>query len=237
MRRALTIGLVTLMLSTCKLRSLATSLVSFEGEIEMTSSMSAPAAMSLTTLFEMKGDKLRTEAKGLGGFVTLTDVAAKKTYILDTTGHTYTEVDLAAVTAAAATAPTKSPAKVINTGRTDKVAGYSCDVYEIRDAGMRTEACTASGLSMLAFGLSSPFSAFSNGNDAWSEVLGHGFPLRITVLDAAGAPMMKMEATRIERRTVPDADLSVPPGYTKTPSLFGTPPTTTAKPTRGAGTL
>ncbi len=124
----------------------------------------------------------------------------------------------------------------MKTGRSDKVAGYSCDVYEFEDttsSAIRTEVCTASGLSMLALGLASPFNAFAKSDDAWSAVLEHGFPLRIAIIDAkTGAPMMKMEATRIERKSIPDADLRVPAGYTKTASPFGIPTTTT---TSGGG--
>jgi hypothetical protein len=127
----------------------------------------------------------------------------------------------------------------VKTGRSDKVAGYSCDVYAIDDATyspVRTEVCTASGLSMLALGLSNPFSAFAGGNDVWSEILSHGFPLRIAMLDpTSGAPMMKMEATRIERKSIPDADMRVPTGYTKTPGVPTTTATTT--PTHGGTPL
>jgi len=208
------------------------SLVSFEGDIEMSMDYGTlvPGASlpAITTTFTIKGDKIRVQSKGLAGFVTISDMSAKKTWMLDSSAHTYTEIDMAALSATTASA--KPPAKVKKTGRTDKVAGYACDVYELDDATMRTETCVASGLSMMALGLSGPFGAFTKGNDGWSEVLSHGFPLRITMLDASGKPMMKMEATRIDKKSVPDADMRVPPGYTKTPSMFGggaSAPTTT----------
>jgi hypothetical protein len=239
MRTTLTIACVlSVVLPTCK--PLA-SLVTFEGEIEMsTSTGPATPTPGFSVLFEMKGDKVRTESKGvagLGSFVSITDASAKKTWTVDNTARTYSEIDLSALKAPSST-PKTPPPKIVKTGRSDKVAGYACDVYEYEDttsAAIRTEVCTASGLSMLALGLSSPFSAFAKSDDAWSAILEHGFPLRIALLDAkTGAPMMKMEATRIERKSVPDADLRVPPGYAKTASAFGIPTSTT---TSGGGTF
>ncbi len=215
------------------------SLVSFEGDIEMSMSYGAIGGVALpplTTTFTIKGDKIRVASKGIAAFASITDMGAKKTWMLDDTAHTYTEIDLSAATAATSSPKATPASKAVNTGRTDKVAGYTCDVYEIHDASSRTEACMASGISMIALGLSGPFSAFSKGNDAWSQLLSHGFPLRIAVLDPSGAPVMKMEAVRVEKKSVPDADMRVPAGYTKTASPFGglgMPATTTA--TTGGG--
>jgi outer membrane lipoprotein-sorting protein len=230
MRRAPLLVLAVLALASCKLRgaglSKLASLVSFEGEIDMSIGMAVPSTpgVASTIKLEIKGDKMRTETPGLG-FVNITDAGKKKTWLLEPTAHTYTEMDLSSATAATATAPTtKSKATVVKTGRSDKVAGYSCDVYEVDDpsgAMSHTELCMASGLSMLAMGLTGPFAMFTKGNDAWSDVLSHGFPLRMIMRDASGAPLMKMEATKIEKKSLPDSEFEVPPGYTKTPSPFG----------------
>jgi hypothetical protein len=221
----------------CKLRghkviSTLASLVSFEGEIDMSVSMmlpSMPAKMpsTMATLkLEIKGDKSRTETPGLG-MASISDATAKKMWMLDPTARTYTELDLATAgkaVAAASTAAPKPKTKVTKTGRTDVVAGYSCDVYEVDDpsgAMAHTELCMASGLSMMALGLTGPFSMLSAGDDEWKDVLSHGFPLRVLMRDATGAPLVKMEATRIEKKSLPDSEFQVPPGYTKTASPFG----------------
>jgi hypothetical protein len=70
----------------------------------------------------------------------------------------------------------------------------------------------------MALGLGGPFSTFATSNDAWGEVLSHGFPLRVVMRDPSGAPIVKMEATRIEKKSVPDSELAIPAGYTKTTS-------------------
>jgi hypothetical protein len=214
-------------LSACKLRgfgasdgggpsivSTLASLVAFEGEIDMSMSIAMAPATGMTTSFEMKGTKIRTETKGIVAMVSITDMEAKKSWTIDNTARTYTEIDLGKLSSASS-ATVKSTAKARKLGKSDTVAGYSCDLWEVTDATMDTQLCMASGLSMLALGLSGPFSAFARGNDAWGEVLSHGFPLRIVMTDPGGKPIAKMEATRIDKRSVPDSEFAVPAGYTK----------------------
>jgi hypothetical protein len=195
--------------------------VSFEGEIEM--SMGG-AGVGMTTLMTIKGDKIRTDMKGLMSYASITDMGAKKTWVLDTAAHTYTEMDLSKTPKPTTPPPAKSPAKVTKTGRTDKIAGYACDIYTIDDPtlAMHLEACSASGISLVAFGLSNPFGLLAPGqkgnDDMFTQLVSHGFPLRIAYLDASGAPLMKIEATRVEKKSVPDSDFAIPAGYTKTAS-------------------
>lgn len=191
------------------------SLVAFEGEIDMSMTMAMAPATGMTTSFEMKGTKMRTETKGVLATVSITDAEAKKTWTIDNTARTYTEIELAKLSSSPATKTAKPTSTARSLGKSDKVAGYSCDLWEVTDATMRVEVCLASGLSMLALGLSGPFSTLTRGDDAWSEVLSHGFPLRIVVNDPSGKPMMKMEATRIEKKSVPDSEFAIPAGYTK----------------------
>ena len=127
-------------------------------------------------------------------------------------------IDLSKMSSTSTASAVKSTAKARNLGRSDKVSGYSCDLWEVVDTTMTTEICVASGLSMLALGLSGPFSMFAKGDDAWSQVLSHGFPLRMVMTDGSGKPLMKMEATRIDKKSVPDSEFAVPAGYTKMPS-------------------
>lgn len=213
---------MTMLLALTSCKRLATA-VSFEGEIEM--SMSAGPTvpgLAMTTVMTIKGDKIRTEMKGMMSYVSITDMGAKKSWVLETTGHTYSEIDLSKTTTPPSTTP-KPAAKVVKTGRTDKIAGYSCDVYAIDDpaTSMHLEACSASGINLIAFGMSNPFGMLAKGGgneDVLTQLVSHGFPLRIAYLDASGAPMMKMEATRVEKKSVPDSEFTVPTGYTKTAS-------------------
>ena len=221
MRRAALLFAAVAMLASCKLRSLA-NLVSFEGEIDMSvgGSMASTGMSTSTMKMEMKGDKSRMEVGGAGfAVVSITDASQKKVWTLMPAMHTYSEIDLSKTTAAAkASSLGKPKATSRKTGRTDKVAGYDCDIYEIDDpsgALSHTELCLASGLSMLSLGLTGPFAAFAKEDDTWGEVLSHGFPLRMVMRDPRGAPMITMEATHIERKKIPDSEFEIPAGYTK----------------------
>jgi outer membrane lipoprotein-sorting protein len=205
------------LVASCKLHQLA-SVASFEGEIDMSTSTSLGASTAVAMKFKLKGTKMRTETAGLG-YATITDADAKKSWTLNPSARTYTEIALPSKTSAAP----KSKVKAVKTARTDTVAGRACDVYEMVDPSSPTpspiEMCMASGLGMIALGLSGPFASFAQGeDDAWSEAFSHGFPLRITLRDPSGKPIVNMEATRIERKSVPDSEFQVPAGYTKTAS-------------------
>jgi hypothetical protein len=194
------------------------SLVAFEGEIDMSMTMAMAPTTGMTMTFEMKRTKMRTETKGLtaSSYVTIADVETKKSWMLDPSAHTYMELDFAKTSSTKTATRTKTTARKL--GRSDTVAGYACDLWEVDDVAMRTEVCVASGLSMMALGLSGPFSMFTKGDDAWSEVLSRGFPLRIAMSDPSGKPIMKMEATRIDKKSLPDSEFEIPAGYTKTAS-------------------
>ncbi|HEX7602854.1 MAG TPA: DUF4412 domain-containing protein [Polyangiaceae bacterium] len=194
------------------------TLVGFEGEIDFSITMPGPASTTL----KMKGDKMRMEFGGIAGAAagtsgaTIVDGAAKKTYTLMPATKEYLETDLSALPSSPPAAGTPK-AKATNTGRTDKVAGYSCDIWTITSPGLKvdSELCVAHGLTFLAMGVG-PFAGLGTGGDAWGEALnGGGFPLRMRVFDTPGHEMMHMEATRVEKKSEPDSLFEIPAGYTK----------------------
>jgi len=222
------------------------TLVGFEGEIDLSITMPGLSGMGLTkgapgsaTTLKMKGDKMRMEFGGIAGIAvgtagaTIVDGAAKKTYTLMPATKQYMETDLSTLPAStpAAGAP---KAKATNTGRTDKVAGYSCDIWTVTSPGtpIDSEICVAHGLTFLAMGVG-PFAALGGGGDGWGEALsGGGFPLRMRIFDSPGHEMMHMEATRVEKKSEPDSLFEIPAGYTKyatapLPGPYGTTPTPT----------
>jgi len=209
------------------------TLVGFEGEIDIAITMPGLGGLGLaakggpTTTLKMKGEKLRMEfgggAAGAGagmGAATIVDGAAKKSYTLIPASKQYMETDLNALSSSTSTStppPGTPKTKATKTGRTDKVAGYSCDVWTITSptTKMDSEICVAHGLTFLAMGVG-PFAALGGGNDAWGDALaGGGFPLRMRVFDTPGHEMMHMEATRVEKKSEPDSLFEIPAGYTK----------------------
>jgi len=164
----------------------------------------------------------------LGGSMgaTIMDGGKKKSWTLVPATKQYTETDLDAAKATPAPAATKPI--ITKTGRTDKVAGYSCDIITMTEPGKRdrTEFCMSKGLTFLGMGMG-PFSSMSGSE--YGDLMKEGFPLRVQSFDATGAEIMKMEATRIEKKSEPDSDFEVPAGWTKlaSPSPYVGPAPTT----------
>jgi len=216
------------------------TLVGFEGEIDFSITMPGLGGLGLakggapSTTLKMKGERMRMEFGGIGGVTagtagaTIVDGAAKKTYTLMPGTKQYLETDLSTLPSSPPSAGTPK-AKATNTGRTDKVAGYSCDIWTITSPASKidSELCVAHGLTFLAMGVG-PFAALGGGADAWGEALnGGGFPLRMRVFDTPGHEMMHMEATRVEKKSEADSLFEIPPGYTKyvtatLPTSYGT---------------
>ncbi len=210
------------------LKTLA-GLVGFEGEIEMVTTGSFSSSSSAKMLFTVKKDKLRIELPGMPmlNLVFLIDGGKKKMWWLAPSARTYTEMPLP-TTSATPTPVTKPTAT--KTGKTDTVAGYSCDEWQVQDAvsHVRTVVCVSSGLSFLGLG-SSPLKDLGGGT--WMDAVGTtGFPLRAETIDATGTVISKMEATRVEKKSEPDSLFEIPPGYTSTGSLAVATATTTTPP-------
>lgn len=220
--------------------SMLASLVGFEGEIDMTvttgAAMGATTGVGITVNMKLKGDRMRMEVSmpGVtGSFMgaTIMDAGKKKSWTLMPTTKEYieTDLDVAKPPPVATTKPI-----ITKTGRTDKIAGYSCDIITVTQPGKRdrTEFCMSKGLTFLGMGMG-PFS--SMGNAEFGDVMKEGFPLRMESFDATGAQVMKMEATRIDKKSESDSDFEIPAGYKKmaTPGYGGGGPVPTT--TGGSG--
>ncbi len=209
-------------------------LVGFEGEIEMvTTSSYTPSGSTTKMLFMIKKDKLRIEMPALTslGMIFLIDSGKKKMWWLTTSTKTYMEMPMG-TPAASPTPSTPAKSTATKTGKTDKVAGYSCDEWQVIDtvSHVKTLACMTSGLTFLGLG-ASPLKDLGGGS--WMDAVGSGFPLRAEMFDASGSLMTKMEATRIDKKSEPDALFEIPPGYTDTGSpvpLTVPPPKATTTP-------
>lgn len=115
-------------------------------------------------------------------------------------------------------------ADVEATGKTEKILGYLCNQFLVKDGKNTTELWVAEDLGMFAgMGGQGGGGMFGNkkGNSEmaakWEQVLKGkgGFPLRVITRNAAGKETFKMEATKIEKGGVKDADFVPPADFTK----------------------
>jgi hypothetical protein len=188
----------------------------FEGEITM--NMSSAGKPPETIVYMVKGQKMRFNAPSTvrsGAWVIFDGPAKKMTTVMDAQKMAMV-VDLngslGGVAGADVSALGGKKPTIDKTGRTDTVAGYSCDVWKVtEDNGQKSDLCVADGIS---------FPQMGKEGASWMGELGTGFPLRAVTTDAAAVEKRRMEVTRIDKKSIDDSQLTVPAGY-KTQDMSG----------------
>ncbi len=199
----------------------------FEGRVTLALSSAKEAAHHLN--YAIKGQRLRMDLEDKGKQMsTIMDLSARTVTMLMHEDKMYMVMkmpepkDVAAKTG-------KEPGKDVDiedTGKTDKILGYLCHQFLVKDGKSVTELWMAEGLGMF-MGLGSGGNQMGGGpfggkkrsaaSAQWEEAFKgkEGFPLRVITRDAAGKESFKMEATKIEKGGVTDADFTPPEDYQK----------------------
>lgn len=183
---------------------------SFEGSISMTMEHGGKATPSV---WRMKGDRTRMEMSGgpHGGMTMILDSKRKLMIMLMAEQKMYMEMPMQAPKGAAVA---KHGAKVVKTGKKEKILGYVCDEYRAEGENGTSEIWAAKGLGNFA-----PMGGGQPGapRAAWEEELIRGgyFPLRMVHRDASGAEAMKMTVTAIEPGSLADALFAPPADFQK----------------------
>jgi hypothetical protein len=123
----------------------------------------------------------------------------------------YMETELPNAASSGGDESVKPENEPVNTGRTDKVAGHSCEIWTMRDDGKSLEMCIAKDMGVFLSGTGARNSA-----PEWQTRLSKKgfFPLR--VVDVSGSsPHKILEATKVEAKPLEDSYFSPPPGAKK----------------------
>ena len=203
----------------------------FEGVVTMKMSGAGDAG-EITQSY--KGGKSRTDVASRGeSAAMIMDMATGTMTMLMPPQKMYMVMDLRAMGAAArglgagrggerGQAAAGAPPKITATGRTETVAGYTCEWYTMGEKD-ETEVCAAKGLGFFAFGQS----PMSRGGASMGALAGLGanaqlvnafkdgfFPLKLAT-NQGGKKQTVMEVTKVEKKTL-DASLFSPPSdYTE----------------------
>lgn len=195
---------------------------SFEGKVNL--KMSSGDGKSQDVHYSMKGDKIRVEMpamKGMGGMII--DTTRKETTMLMDEEKMYMTMATPDVAASPA-AGKQEEATLEKTSETEKILGYTATKYISTQDGTKTELWLAEGLgSFLAPSGGNPMAGGSRGGgrgmapQSWERALAGKalFPLRVVGKNAAGKESFRMEATAINKQSLPDSLFAPPAGYQK----------------------
>lgn len=190
----------------------------FEGEVEYVSAAPGPILRGerpAHTIAKIGDHRCRWEVIFDGarvGSSTLDDDLKMRSYVLDANSQTYRENLFPQARPQPRAVPTKG---FVKTGEKDIVAGYTCEVAVWRMPTFRTEVCVSREAGLWGVG---PFATMIPG-EGGSLLRELGFPLRLLVFGATDELLFGDEAIRVEKKSIPQSDVEVPPGYAKAPPL------------------
>lgn len=193
----------------------------FEGKINFKMSTDGKAQ---DMLYSVKGDKLRIDMPGMkamGGAIL--DMGKKEMTMIMPEQQMYMTTSMSE--GKEAPARQAEEVKVEKTSETEKILGYLATKYLATSKDNTTEMWLAEGLGVFA---SMPSQGGGGGglfgrkkaaatSQAWESALAGKelFPLRVVTKDKKGKESFRMEATAIDKTSVPDASFAPPEGYQK----------------------
>ena len=213
---------------------------SFEGEITMlvTNKGQNPSQKGpMTMVFGIKSPKFRLDLTGAAATETaasnpmlgagagvIIDPPAKKGYVLMPAQKKAMVIDFEKMKALRAShpggaggTPTGKPAdpndvpKIEKTGKKETIAGYSCEDWKITTKTSHADMCVAEGIKwfdLTDLGLATPEVTLA----AAVTDLNH-FPLRVVSYNAQNVEETRMEAQKIEKKTLDAARFQVPADF------------------------
>ncbi|MDF0642553.1 MAG: DUF4412 domain-containing protein [Nitrospira sp.] len=187
----------------------------FEGVLHMTTTHGdeQPAKMD----WMIKGDKARIERARADGrtHVMILDSKAKTMLVLFPERQAYTEIKLGGEQSERISKAMEDY-EVERTGKTDKVAGRSCEIWRVKEKGEdkeKHEICVAKGFGRTASFWMEPMKK----QPTWVTRLINegGFGLRSIRYDSTGTATTRTEVTGIEAKSMDAALFAAPAGYQK----------------------
>jgi hypothetical protein len=200
----------------------AVSAATFEGKVEMTISANGFPPQPIT--YQVRDQQLRMDmALGQPGAGTTLIMDWKKQQIMVVveqqqmymTRPMPTMLDTPDPQGGAA-AKAQLDQSFVDTGKTEKVLGYTCKQYTTTSNGVTTRLWLTDQLGLFK-GLGGEMSGNRSGNgmQAWEKALKgkEAFPLRVVGTDASGKEKYHLEVTSIIKQSLPDSTFEPPADY------------------------
>ncbi|MGB2868227.1 MAG: DUF4412 domain-containing protein [Bacteroidota bacterium] len=183
---------------------------SFEGVVQMT--VKGENGENAIT-YMMKDDVVRMEFEGgrRGPMVMLRNNKEDKTIVLMSEMKSYMEMTMPQVPKDKEGAPVKG--KVTKTGKTEKILGYDCDQFIVKNEDKETEVWAAKGIGKF-MRMSGPRQQNVYRWENESEFKDY-FPLRVVSRATEDEKESSMEVTKIEKKSLNAALFKIPEDFKK----------------------
>ena len=192
----------------------------FEGVLHMSTTHAATNSAS-TMDWYLKGDKARVEmSRGEGQANVMIFDAQTRTMQMAMAGQkSYIEISMAGEGGEHLKEALEKQT-VERTGKTDKIAGYSCEVWRITDKELnrlKNDICVAKGFGKAATFWLDPKEMRRSSQPSWVKQLVEegGFGLRSINYDEAGKTSSRMEVTSIEKKRLDPGLFAFPADWAK----------------------
>lgn len=207
-----------LLFASALLASTAFGASPFEGK--MTLKMTSGGGKAQEIQYSLKGDKMRLDFPGMKGAGMIVDTAKKETTMLMDEQKMYMTMPMPDVATMASGGGKSEDVKLEKTSQTEKILGYTATKFLSTHQGTTTELWLAEGLgTFFSPGGGNPM-AGGRGNagpapQAWEKALAGKalFPLRVVAKDKSGKESFRMEATAIDKQSLPESLFSPPADY------------------------
>jgi hypothetical protein len=166
----------------------------------------------------IKGKKTRVQIEGEGNrqFAIIIDPENKKTLMLMPERKMVMEMPMSEE-AGTDQAKSKKNISFTRTGKTDTILGQMCEQLLVTSDDGETEICGAKGMGYYA-GMHRPgMGGSSDGAPAWTKELKEQgfFPLRVVTKGSDGNEKARLEAIKVEKKTLDAGLFTVPDDYKK----------------------
>jgi hypothetical protein len=193
---------------------------SFEGTVTFESSGGRGESGGFA--YSIKGSRVRFEPQGgRMPMYMLMDMEAQTMRVVMTAQNAYMEMELpdaddASAGASAEASAAASKNEPVNTGRTDEVAGRTCEIWTMAEDGKEFEMCLARDMGTFMQGGGPMMGRGRAAPPAWQRELRKGgfFPLRVAE-KTGGTAKTVLVATKVEEKKLDDALFDVPAGANK----------------------
>lgn len=181
----------------------------FEGEIQVAVTSGATQKLPATITYDIKGSKVKYSSTA--NLQAIDDQTAQHAYTIDDTKKSYEDID---TSKAPANAKPPADPTVSKLGKSETIAGVSCDDWTIDTGDTKVDVCAASNTAFFDLDRDTKTGIME---PQWATALtkAKAFPLRAVVHDKSGKEQYRLQATKVDKKKIDDTTFTPPTTFAK----------------------